>query len=70
MATIHRSARRHPEALHEFGTNLNIVAEFGLHAMALSAEALKSPGNSEGGLPGLFRASKRATKCNPNSATS
>ena len=34
---------------------LGPVAEFGLHSVAFS-EALKSPGSSEGGLPGVFRA--------------
>ena len=43
-----------------FGTNLKFVAEFELHSAAL-LEALKSPGNSERGLPGLCRASKRGT---------
>ena len=45
----------------ESGTNWEFVDEFGLHSVAFS-EALKSPGSSEGGLPGLFGASKKGPK--------
>ena len=38
-----------------------IRAEFGLPSVAFS-EALKSPGSSEGGLPGLFGASEKGPK--------
>ena len=45
----------------ESGTDWKFVAEFGLPSVAFS-EALKSPGSSEGGLPGLFGASKKGSK--------